>query len=134
MHRVTFMDTEQRYLRFKEILLDKCSNLTNENLDIIISSINIKRIYLIKSTNSEIKFLNIATAECIHTTDKKTISYIIPILGNFEPGYYINVDNSKESAPGRLYKNSTSAALKMSVTCVDGHPKITYILAVYAPK
>ena len=126
-------DTISRRIRLKEILQQKCRRISDENIDIIMSRLNINRIYLIKNTSSSVKFLNIITAESIFMPEKKTLSYIIPILGDFEPGYYINIENNRQSVPGVVLKNSTCAALKMTISLIEGHLKITYTLAVYEP-
>ncbi len=134
MQQVLHIDRAHRYLRLKAILQDKCRNITEENLELIMSQINVNRIYLIKSTTSVAKFLNIATAENIYTPDQKTLSYILPILGKFESGYYSNINSEKFIASGRMDSNRTCAAVKMSISTFKGHLKTTYTLAIYIPQ
>lgn len=131
MQRVLQMDSSHRYLRLREIIKDKCNIITREDLDAIMSNINVNRIYSIKSTTSAVKFLNIATAENISTSERKTLSYIIPILGKFEPGYFSNINSTKCSAAGMVDGKSTCAAVKMSITSCGGHITTTYTLAIY---
>ena len=107
--------------------------ISEENLDYILSRLNIRRPYVLKTTNRPEKFLNIITAERIAIGKHYVLSEVIPIYGIFSPGYFERLSPKPASfGTGYLDARYNAAAVKISLfQNGTGSAFATYTLALY---
>ena len=136
-HLLRLTEEERSELLRRAIRRKSRHRISEENLDYILSRLNIRRPYVLKTTNRPEKFLNIITAERIATGKHYVLSEIIPIYGIFTPGYFERITPVPASfGTGYLDARYNAAAVKISLFQDAADSAFaTYTLALYeAPK
>lgn len=132
-HLLRITDEERsEYLR--RAIRRKCHyQISEERLDHLLSRLNIKKPYVLKTTNCPEKFLNIITAERIATDRHRVLSEIIPIYGTFTPGYFERLAVSPpDIGLGYIDDRHHAAAVKVSLFQRGADSAFaTYTLALY---
>ena len=102
-------------------------------MDHILSRLNIRRPYVLKTTDRPDKFLNIITAERIATEKHRVMSEIIPIYGKFTPGYFERLfPFPPDVGTGYIDSRHDAAAVKISLFQNGADSAFaTYTLALY---
>ena len=134
MNSILKRDFSVRRQKLREAILQKCRYISKDKVELLLDQINLNRMYFVKRTDSSKKFLNIITSEFICSPDRKLLSTTIPLLGDFQPGYFIQTVDKTEYRSGRLSENMLCAALKMSISSWEGQITSTYSLIIYEPK
>ena len=134
-HHLRLTDEERsEYLR--RAIRRKCHyHISEERLDHLLSRLNIRKPYVLKSTNRPEKFLNIITAERIATDKHRVMSEIIPIYGTFTNGYFERLSSAPAHiSTGHIDGNFHAAAVKISLFQSGADSVyVTYTLALYEP-
>lgn len=115
-HLLRLTDEERSdYLR--RAIRRKCHyNISEDRLEHLLSKLNIRKPYVLKTTDQPEKFLNIITAERIATEKHRVISEIIPIYGTFIPGYFERLSSATtHSGTGYIDARYNAAAVKISL-------------------
>lgn len=136
-HLLRLTDEERsEYLR--RAIRRKCRyHISEERLDHLLSHLNIRKPYVLKTTDRPEKFLNIITAERIATDKHRVMSEIIPIYGTFTPGYFERLSSAPvDIGIGYIDGRFSAAAVKISLfQSGTDNAFATYTLALYeAPK
>lgn len=125
---------EERSEYLRRAIRRKCHyQISEERLDHLLSRLNIKKPYVLKTTNCPEKFLNIITAERIATDRHRVLSEIIPIYGTFTPGYFERLAVSPpDIGLGYIDDRYNAAAVKVSLFQRGADSAFaTYTLALY---
>lgn len=133
MHRITKHTYEENVQKLCQAIRKKSRyGITPHQLRRITSRINVNRPYLIKTTAKPQKFLNMVTEEFISTGERSTISYIIPLYGNYKNGFFCKTSSKTYSEASKLLSHHSAAALKMTIQQAKGIPlQTTYTIIVY---
>lgn len=126
-------DEERREL-FCRAIRRKCQyHISEERLEQIFLHINIRRPYVLKTTDCPNKFLNHVTTEYIATAENRVMSEVFPIYGTFRSGYYECVSKSSPYlCSGQLDIHKDAAAIKLSLYQHGSEPAFaTYTLVLY---
>ena len=106
--------------------------ISDHSLGIILDNLNVHRPHIIKVTSDYTKFMNIATAEMVFTCERKVLSYVTRIYGDFQCGHFYKNMGETSSLEGTVNHDHDAAVLKRSIVqFVDQPPIITYTLALY---
>ena len=132
-HLLRLTEKERSELLRRAIRRKSRHRISEENLDYILSRLNIRRPYVLKTTNRPEKFLNIITAERIAIGKHYVLSEVIPIYGIFSPGYFARLSPKPASfGTGYLDARYNAAAVKISLfQNGTGSAFATYTLALY---
>ena len=132
-HLLRLTEEERSELLRRAIRRKSRYRISEENLDYILSRLNIRRPYVLKTTNRPEKFLNIITAERIAIGKHYVLSEVIPIYGIFSPGYFERLSPTPASfGTGYLDARYNAAAVKISLfQNGTGSAFVTYTLALY---
>lgn len=132
-HLLRLTEKERSELLRRAIRRKSRYRISEENLDYILSRLNIRRPYVLKTTNRPEKFLNIITAERIAIGKHYVLSEVIPIYGIFSPGYFERLSPKPASfGTGYLDARYNAAAVKISLfQNGTGSAFATYTLALY---
>lgn len=135
MENKTFSSVSSGHKREKitKVILSKNQDVTLDNIDKILNSIDFKKQYFVKVLSDSTKFRNIVMNEKIVTEDRKEESNIVRVYGDFEAGLYINEAGIKTVKPGSFNPLCPAAAIKYHVSMLPTEKK-TYTLVVYQPK
>ena len=133
MYRITKLTYEEKVQALCQAIRRKCLHgVTPHQLQRIISRININRPYLIKATADPQKFLNMIAEEFISTAERSTISYILPLYGNYKSGFFCKTSGKTYSECSTLLGRHSAAALKMTIHQSKGvPPQTTYTIIIY---
>lgn len=132
-HLLRLTEEERSELLRRAIRRKSRYRISEENLDYILSRLNIRRPYVLKTTNRPEKFLNIITVERIAIGKHYVLSEVIPIYGIFSPGYFERLSPKPASfGTGYLDARYNAAAVKISLfQNGTGSAFATYTLALY---
>lgn len=132
-HLLRLTEEERSELLRRAIRRKSRYRISEENLDYILSRLNIRRPYVLKTTNRPEKFLNIITAERIAIGKHYVLSEVISIYGIFSPGYFERLSPKPASfGTGYLDARYNAAAVKISLfQNGTGSAFATYTLALY---
>lgn len=132
-HLLRLTEKERSELLRRAIRRKSRYRISEENLDYILSRLNIRRPYVLKTTNRPEKFLNIITAERIAIGKHYVLSEVIPIYGIFSPGYFERLSPKPASfGTGYLDARYNAAAVKISLfQNGTGSAFATYTLVLY---
>lgn len=134
IHKHFRMSDEERRKVICDVIRHKCKyRVSNTRLDYIVARLNLSRTYFIKATNDPFKFLNVATSEHIDTSDRHCLSQVIPIYGEFTPGYFVKTDlYTSHLVKSTMNTKKDAAALKTAVSYLPGGSvSATYMLVLY---
>lgn len=128
------MSAEERRELLCRVIRRKCKYpVPKARLDYIVSRLNLRRTYIIKTTNDPIKFLNIATSEHIEKDERILLSQVFPLYGRFTPGFFVKTDTEVITpVSGTMDKNKDAAAVKIVLHYLSsGAVSTTYTLVLY---
>lgn len=133
MRRVTTLTVQEKRDALCNAIRHKCQySISSYQMAIILESINLNRIYCVKTTTDARKFLNITTEEFVVSSERKVISYIRKLYGNFDYGYFYKSDIMKDHKSAVLYEYRDAAAIKQTITHKKGEPAfMTYTLVIF---
>lgn len=115
-HLLRLTDKERSDFLRRAIRRRSRYHISEERLDHILSRLNIRRPYVLKTTTRPEKFLNIITAERIATGRHYVLSEIIPIYGIFTSGYFERLSPMPASSgAGYIDARYNAAAVKISL-------------------
>lgn len=123
---------EKRNILGKVIRRKSRYGISDHCLGFILDNLNVHRPHIIKVTSDFTKFMNIATAEMVITYERRVLSYVTKIYGDFQCGHFYKNMEETRSLKGTVNHDQDAAVLKRSIVhFVDQPPIITYTLALY---
>lgn len=133
MQRLSKMASQEKRDALRSAIRRKCQNgISNQRLDLILEGLNVNRPYSIKTTRDYGRFLNIATVETVATPERKTLSYVTSLYGDFKCGFFFKSERESCSIPGEINSERDAAAVKQTIVQHRGEPAtVTYTLVLY---
>ena len=133
MQRIARLTAQEKRNALRKAIKRKCHyDITPGQLEHIIENININRAYCIKTTKDRGKFLNLITQEAVVTSERKNMSYVFYLYGDFQCGYFSKNGEKTYSVPGTLDISQNAAAIKQSIIQkTNCQPIVTYTIVIY---
>lgn len=121
--------------KLKRVILSKISDVSDNNIQTIIDSIDINRQHYIKATRNPRKFLNVVTEENVISVDECIKSNSVAIYGVFKPGVFVDNSGVRSMKEGSIDKEKPAAAIK-SIVYRDKNDceKVKHLLVIYEPQ
>lgn len=133
MQRLSKLTSQEKRDALRNAIRRKCRfEMSSHRLDFILDHLNLNRPYSIKATIDPGKFLNVATAENVATPERKMLSFVIKLYGDFEYGFFLKSEWESCSVPGEINSKQAAAAIKWMIVQLKGQPAtVTYTLVLY---